>query len=164
MNTIHIHLMLNHLPFAACAIGMILFWRSRRSGSPELERAALALFVASGLLAAPVLLSGKWSEHAAKRLPGVARGLVHAHEEAGELAAYAALALAVAGAAALGARAERTPRWAARTLLALAACASLLQLRAAYLGGKIRHPEVGGPPSGAPAGEPALLSSPGAVS
>ena len=140
----HIHLLLNHVPvFGSLGAGLlVLIGLLRRS--EDVLRVGLVL----GVLVAPmgfgVKLTGEPAEHFIAGEPGIERRRVHEHEEAGELATYAAIATALPALLALLAMRKR--RNAARALAIATAVVSLvtfgLMARTANLGGEIRHPEV----------------------
>ena len=79
-------------------------------------------------------------------LPGVTEQLIEDHEEAGEAAAiaFAVLGLASLGALALYRREAEVPRRVALATLVLGLIVGALMVRAANLGGQIRHTEIRG--------------------
>ncbi len=144
MGSVHLHLILNHLPAAGVLIAAAIFALGRLRGTPHYERLALGLLVVFGLVTIPVYLTGGAAEQTIRGLPGVSRGLLEAHEDAAG-AAFTASAL-VAGLSLLGLawfrRAAAVPRAFAVTLLLLAGVTTGVFAWTGYLGGQIRHPEI----------------------
>lgn len=144
MNAPHLHLILNHFPVVGSifvlALGLWAFWKRDHA----VVRAYLAGQVALGFLALAAFLSGKAAEDPVEDLPGVAKGLIEAHEEA----ATVALALLVLGAAAAlvalwrGRQRGGTSRGAVALALVILAASAGASAWTANRGGKIRHPEI----------------------
>ena len=147
MNSVHLHLLLNHAPVLGVLFGtaLILFAFIRRSN--DLKRLALGLFIISGLLSIPVYLTGEPAEHRVEALPGVSHAVVESHEQAAEIAFIGFLAL---GAVALVNliwtwRKVAVPTWVVYNVLPVALIVSTLAVWTANLGGQVRHSEIRGP-------------------
>ncbi len=144
MNAPHLHLILNHFPVVGSLFVLALGLFAFRSRSPELVRPYLWGQVALGFLALAAFFSGTAAEEAVEDLPGISKGLLEAHEEA----AYAALALLVAGAAValallwFGRRRGGVHRGAMALALLILAASAGTSAWTANRGGKIRHPEI----------------------
>lgn len=143
MNTVHIHLLLNHVPVIGTLLGIVLIaWAILRS-STEVARTALALFVILAPIALVVYLTGEPVEHLVERLPGVTEGAIEAHEEA---ATIATVALGGLGVVALWALVYFRRRVLPRAVLLIVLVYSLavggLMAWTANLGGQIRHTEI----------------------
>lgn len=144
MNSAHIHLLVNHIPVFGVAFGLLaLLWSLARS-NPEMRKAAILLFVVSGIFSFIALQSGERAEEVVEHLPGVSESLLHAHEEAAELANgfVAALAVASLGMAFAQRRGQRLLKISQFAVVALAVLSTGLLARAANLGGQIRHTEI----------------------
>lgn len=146
MNAAQAHLVVNHFPVFAVLFGLVaLAWAAVRS-SPEMRRAAIALFVAGGLFSLVALQTGDGAEEAVEDLPGISEATIHEHEEAAELANVFAVLLSITSAgmgAAFARRAsDRATRSLAMSTVALAVITCVLLARAAHFGGQIRHPEI----------------------
>lgn len=147
MNYPHLHLMVNHFPVvgALLALGFLVWALVARHRS--LTRAALAMALIAGLSSWPATFTGEEAHEQVEDFPGFDHDLLHEHEEAAELAMYVMLgtaALALVGLVA-SRRGREVPKWAgAGTTLALLA-STVLVARAAWAGGRVRHPEADGP-------------------
>ena len=153
MDLTHIHLLLNHIPTIGFVIALGLFLTSLVSKSNDLKRASLVLFVLIGLLAIPTYVSGNSAAEAicaggpkapACDDPGLSKALIETHEGVA-LFALAAIVL-TAGFAWLGLwqirRTSRPQNWTLAVILLLSLFAFTLVVRAANIGGEIRHPEI----------------------
>ena len=155
MNTVHLHLLLNHLPVVGTVIGTLLLAVALRRRSDELGRISLGLFGLLGLIAVVVYLTGEPAEDAVEKLPGIADGLIDRHQDA---ALVATIVVGVIGAFALASlliyRRRALPRWVTVLGFATALVASSTMAYAANLGGQIRHTEIraGSARPGGPAG------------
>lgn len=144
MDAVHLHLVLNHFPIFAVLIGLGILAAAFVLKSAVLKRTALVLFFAAGVVTIPVYLSGEGGEEKVEHLSGVSEDRIEAHEDAAKPALISALVLAAVSLAALLAcfRCPGTSRWLTLAALACALAVFGLMLRAANLGGQIRHPEI----------------------
>ncbi len=144
MNWAHVHLIVNHFPVVTAILGLPLFLVALLRKSDVLRGAALAIFVAAGVLAAPAYFTGEPAEERIGHLPGVKEDDIDRHEEAAEIAA---IVVGVQGFVALVAlllqrRTHGLPAPIAATLLVLSVASAVLMARAANRGGMIRHSEI----------------------
>jgi len=150
MNAAHIHLMLYHLPIGGLLTGVALLVGGRLSGNQAVQRAALCVLVASGLLALPAHLTGDPASELVSKLPGIRKELIEAHEAWGHSALGACLATGAC--AALGLWSSRSGRLLNRAwfsgLLALGLLSIGIIGVAAWRGGNIHHAEFNGVPAG----------------
>ncbi len=146
INGPQLHLMLNHLP----VVGFILLtpilaltaWR----GDTRLKQLTLLGTVAIALLSLPAFWTGEPAEDGIEHLQGVAKHLIHEHEEAAEKALTLGL---LTGAVALGGyfmsrRKDSLTQAAMYAALTGSILTSLAMGKTAHEGGKIRHPEIAG--------------------
>jgi hypothetical protein len=151
MSLTHVHLVLNHVPVLLTLVGLaLLAWAAvRRSG--EVRAVSLALFVVAAMAAAGVYLTGEPAEKAVKRLPGVNVAAIERHEDAAGVALGAVLALGAVSLVALVLGATRAGQRLGRGLVVVPLLLSVvtggLMVWTASLGGKVRHTEIGGPPT-----------------
>jgi hypothetical protein len=143
MSTVHLHLLLNHVPVIGTIIGLcLLAWAVFRA-DPGIARATLGLFTILAVVALATFLTGEPAEEAVEGLAGVTEGSIERHEEA---ALLATIALGVLGAASLGAlvwfRRRTLPRRVMVLVLALAVVPAGAMAWTASLGGQIRHSEL----------------------
>ena len=153
MDPAHVHLLLNHVPIVGFVIGLMLFVSSLIAKSAELIRASLVIFVGIALVTIPTYISGNAAaevlcEGGAKAPacpdPGISKNLIQTHEDTA-LLAFAAIILTGAFAW-LGLwqirRTSQAPTWNLAMILLLSLAAFVLVVRAANIGGEIRHPEI----------------------
>jgi hypothetical protein len=149
----HPHLLLNHIPTIAFVIAMGLFATALVSRSDDLKRASLVLFVLIGLLTIPTYVSGNSAEEAicaggpnapACTDPAVSKPLIRTHEGVALLALAAILLTAAFAWLALWQfrRMSRPESWTLAVVLLLSLLAFTLVVRAANIGGEIRHAEI----------------------
>ena len=143
MNTVHLHLLLNHLPVVGTVIGTLLLAVALLRRSDELGRISLGLFGLLGLIAVAVYLTGEPAEDAVEKLPGISDGLIDRHQDA---ALIATIVVGVIGAFALASlliyRRRALPRWVTVLGFGTALVASSAMAYTANLGGQIRHTEI----------------------
>lgn len=158
MSTVHLHLLLNHLPVIGTVIGLFLLAYAALRKDEGLVRVCLGLFAALAVVALATFLTGEPAEEAVEGLAGVSESVIERHEEA---ALLATIALGALGALSLGAllwfRRRALPRFAAVLFLAAALVPAGAMGWTANLGGQIRHSEIrpGAAATGeSPAGEP----------
>jgi uncharacterized membrane protein (UPF0136 family) len=160
MDLVHIHLLLNHLPIVGVPLiaTLLIYGIVRRQR--DVQRAALAGFVALALLTIPAYMTGEPAEEGVEHAPGVATALIDRHED------LATLAFALTGAlgvfAAAGLVVSRRERPVPKVILAGGVALAMLAIGAlvptGYYGGQIRHSEIrsagaGGSPGVPRAGE-----------
>lgn len=161
LNGAHIHLLVNHIPvFTTIFAALLVAWGMLRK-SEEVLRLGLVVFVIAAIATYAVTLTGDPAEHVIAGIQGVDRRMIHAHEEAGDLANLVTAAAGVLALITLVLMGRR--RGAARALAIVTMLVGLvgfgLVARAANLGGEIRHPEIRAgfvppPPPPRPAGAP----------
>ena len=145
MNPLYVHLLLNHIPVIGTAGAVLLLLGALIARSRDIAVAGLVALVVVALVTIPVFLTGEPAEEHVEHLPGFSRHAIHEHEEAGEWALWG---MEIAGVVALGTlilawrRGGVVPRGATIATLAVAVLALAIVIRAAGLGGDIRHTEV----------------------
>lgn len=144
MDSVHLHLILNHLPATGTLVALAVFCLGWLRRNPHFQRLSLGLLIVFALAAIPVYLTGGSAEEAVSRMPGVSKPLVEAHEEAAEVTFVAMEVLGGVGVLGmvLFGKAPAIPRTFAAGLLALALSTTGLFAWTGYLGGQIRHPEI----------------------
>jgi hypothetical protein len=148
MNPAWVHLALNIFPpvlnvaaIVVLAIGIL--WKSH-----AVVRTTCALLILSGLFSIPVYLSGEKAEHLVEKMDGINEIAIHPHEEAAEWAYYILLGQGVVALGLVIAFRNRPfAAWGQAVLLLVALVATAAVFRAAFLGGKIHHPETSIPAS-----------------
>ncbi|HKW48383.1 MAG TPA: hypothetical protein VJN70_13130 [Gemmatimonadaceae bacterium] len=143
MSTVHLHLLLNHVPVLGVVFVTLLLCLALVRSSGELAKLSLASLALVGVISILVFVTGEPAQEAIEHLPGFSERLIDRHEDA---ALVATIAAGCIGAVALGAlvvyRRRAVPRW--LTLFALVAALGSTGLMGyvANLGGQIRHTEI----------------------
>ncbi|HEU0078711.1 MAG TPA: hypothetical protein VFQ76_13750 [Longimicrobiaceae bacterium] len=143
MSTVHLHLLLNHVPVIGTLIGLcLLAWAVLRKDQ-GLARVTLGLFAVLAVVALATVLTGEPAEEAVEGLAGVSESVIERHEAA---ALLATIALGLLGAVSLGVLAWFRGRPLRRPVmvlvLALALVPAGMMAWTANLGGQIRHTEI----------------------
>jgi hypothetical protein len=144
MNGAHVHLVLNHIPILGSLFCLLVLVAGLLRKKDEVVRVALAGLVLVALVSLPAYFSGEKAEDIVERLPGVSNEIMEEHEEA---ALPALLAIEGAGVMALatlllGRGGRPLPRFGLLGALIFGLAGFGLVLRAANLGGQVRHSEV----------------------
>ena len=157
MTLAHVHLLLNHFPTIGMIVGMGLLFTGLAGKNNELKRAGMVIFLGLALLTIPTYITGNTAREEICHTPANTSdtacpapypGVTEAAVEAHEAAAVPGLAvMEITGAFAwLGLwqlrRTKRVPILNQAILVILSIATFLLMLRAASLGGAIRHPEI----------------------
>jgi uncharacterized membrane protein len=143
MNSIHLHLLLNHVPVIGAVLGVCLLAVAALRRSSELGKTALALFAVLAATAVAVFITGEPAEELVEKLPGFSETLMERHEEVAEVAMIAMIGVGVFSIASLLLFRKRAlARWVSPVALALSVAATGIMGYAANLGGMIRHTEI----------------------
>lgn len=145
MVPVEAHLALNHVPLVGLIFGVVFFVAGLTRSSPASLRAGLRIFVAMGIAVLPVVASGLLSANVLRDSQWLNATAVSTHQTAGILTLVALAILGVLSGAALIAsrRMPAFPRWVKATVLMLAVASVGLNAWTAYLGGALRHSELG---------------------
>lgn len=146
VNWAHIHLMFTHIPVIGIGVILAFLLLGKIRGSREIEWVSAHLFAALAVLSIVVYLTGSPASHQMRKLPGISLEVIHRHSTAADFAFWS---LELLGAASLAAivkfrSAAAIPERFVNGLLALAFVVLILMIWTANLGGRIRHPEIGG--------------------
>ena len=150
----HIHLLLNHFPTVAYAVGLGLLIYAVIGKSEELKEAGLVILFLIACLAIPTYVSGNAAQGILEGTEGINQAKISNHESA---ALVGLIFMEITGFMAwLGlwqARIiKRIAGWCAPAVLVSAIVTFLLMANAANIGGQIRHPEIAGAQAGASVG------------
>lgn len=138
MNGAHAHLLLNHLPILGIPIGLLFYAWAVRAQQAATVRFSLLFLIFAALSAVPVMLTGEPAEHVVKRLPGILKTAIHAHEDSASISLALSLLLGVSALVALVLKAKTLPR----TVVAIVGLLTVGSFAyTGYLGGQIRHSE-----------------------
>lgn len=148
MNSVHIHLILNHLPVIILLLGLPLMQWALWHGDAKLVRLSLALFIFGALCAVLVYWSGEESQELARRLHlDLPEAFIerHARWALASLSGMAALGLvSVWGILDLRGRQEAVPSRVTALIFLLAFFCAGVAARTSWLGGQIHHSEIQG--------------------
>lgn len=144
MTWAHVHLLLNHIPVIGMGFGVLLLLVGWVKNSEQLKLVSLQGFVLLGVIALPTYLTGDPAADMVQSLPGVSKQVIERHEDA---ALAALIGIIVLGLLALAAvivsrRTKTLPAWMITASFALSLIVTGLMVRAANLGGQIRHSEI----------------------
>jgi len=143
MSTVHVHLLLNHVPVVGVLIGILLLGYALIRRSSEMSKVSLGVFAALAGVAVGVFLTGEPAEEVVEQLPGFSEAITERHEELARISTIALVAFGVTALAALAHYRRRLlPRWVTAASLALSITIGGLLTATANLGGQIRHTEV----------------------
>jgi uncharacterized membrane protein len=150
MNQAHIHLLITHLPIVGSLLGAIVLLYGLLNQNAYTYRAAyLLLFISSGG-ALVAYFTGEGAEEVVEDIAGVAKSAIDAHEA---FALYAILSLSMLGVVSFASyymtvKNTAAIRTFAKVTLVIALISFGLVARTGYLGGQIRHTEMGSPATG----------------
>lgn len=145
MTTVHLHLLLNHIPVVGSLLAVVLFAAAFFLKETVSTKFALAFTAALAVVGVAVYLTGGAAEEAVENLAGVTERAIETHEEAAEVTTVAIGILgALSALAFIMVRSRRAPRWLALTGLVGSIAVSGLMAWTANLGGQIRHTEIQG--------------------
>jgi hypothetical protein len=163
----HLHLLVNHLPVEGSIFATLLLIYAMIRNNAELKRTSLILLVIVGVTAFVADTTGGGAARVVRKIPGTERAAISEHAKAADFAKIMSgitALVALGGLIAAWSRKERVqvvstngnetiardyvryhkaPHTAVVVLCLLLSLVSVSVLaRVAYLGGKIRHPEI----------------------
>ena len=162
MNSVHIHLLLNHFPTIGFCIGLALFVIALVRRNHDLQQAGMVIFFVTAALTIATYVSGNDAQETIRESAGFPEAQVKAHESAALIAFvfmqatgfFAWLGLWMAR------RLSRIANWNLAIVLLLAFVTFGLMARAADMGGEIQHTEIQNGPAISPdADSPTLARS-----
>ena len=144
MDSLHIHLLLNHFPVIGTLMGIATLLLGFAFRSDAVKRASLVILLGMAFMAVPVYLTGEPAEETVENAIGVSEPLIEEHEHA---ALPAFIAMGVLGVIAVAAllisfRATRFANLGFAATFIVSLIAFGLMARTANLGGQIRHAEI----------------------
>ena len=144
MNLAHIHLLLYHFPTVGFAIGLGLLALAVVAKKDELKRASLVVLFLIALITIATYLSGNAAQSALQDRTDLSQAAIREHEGA---AFWGYVFMEITGFMAwLGLWyfriVKRVANWNVAAVLILGVLSLSVMIRAANLGGEIRHPEI----------------------
>ena len=145
MNATHLHLMLNHVAIMAAIFSALVFGFGWLRKNTSIIHVGLVGFVVAALTAIPVFLTGEPAEESVEHIPGIVETVIEQHEESAELALWI---IEVAGVLAFTGLAMRANKFFSSSvfygvLLVVSVASAASIAYTGYLGGQIRHTELG---------------------
>jgi uncharacterized membrane protein len=145
MDATHIHLMITHLPIFGTILGMLVLIFGTLKKDFGAKIASYGLFVISAVGAAIAFATGEGAEEKVEDLPGVMENIISQHES---FAKYALISLIILGIVSLIAiflnyKQKALSRTTAMVVLFISLVSFGLVAQTGYLGGQIRHTEIG---------------------
>lgn len=144
MNDAHIHLLLNHFPFATLLFGFIILLIAKLQRNESILRVALSILVFGGFMGAAAFLTGEPAEHLLKELPNFQKELIHEHEAAGKFGLISTIitAIVAAGGLYVSIKKGQVPKIYLIFIFVVNFWALTVIGRTNYLGGMIGHAEI----------------------
>lgn len=144
MDTVHLHLVLTHVPVLATLFSLALLAWAMISQYPEHYKIAFVGFIIAGVFAVFAYLTGEGAEDLAEKFAGVSEIAIEHHEEVAAVALWMTVMLGVVGIGGLfwnnvGSKGYRRFIWVV-FLYGLITAGVLAYT--ANLGGQIRHTEI----------------------
>lgn len=145
MIPIEAHLVLNHLPIVGLTFGLVFFVAGLRRSSDSSLRAGLRIFLTIGIAILPVVGSGLVSARVLAKATWLDSDVLNDHRLAGIVTLVVLVGLAgLCGAVLVASRNSRAMSARARKPVLPVAIAGLMcAFWTAYLGGSLRHDELG---------------------
>jgi hypothetical protein len=144
MNSVHLHLLSNHIPIFTSLFGALLGLWGYFSKNKGVSLFAMATLIAGGLAAMVASNTGGEAEELVENMAGFSHALIHTHEEAAEAATL--FAIAIGGLASISLyllafqKAKASLVSLATSIIAIALFAAMVNT--ASSGGQIAHPEL----------------------
>lgn len=145
MNQTHVHLIITHLPIFGCIFGSLLLAQALWAKSYQTKMAAYNIFIISAIGAGIAYLTGEAAEETVENIQGIASNMIDEHEDFAVFALVACTMLGVASLAGLflTLRKSKLARAVAIVVFFISLISFGLVARTGYLGGQIRHTEIG---------------------
>src|SRR6266850_5841474 len=144
MNSIHVHLLLNHFPTIGNVIAIGLYLLAFLKRNDDLKRASLALFVFIGVMSILAFVSGYAAREALANRPEISQPLLEAHMDGALLSLVLMEITAVVAWFGLWQfrPGSRPARGVLSTVMLLSVVTLALMGATAYIGGGIGHEEI----------------------
>ena len=143
MNAAYLHVLLNHFPIMGSLFGFCFLIATTLSGNKTLKISALVIFIVTGILTIPTLLTGEGAEEVVENLSHVSKQVIYQHEEFAEKAVWFVYLTAILSAAQLFLikKNKIIPGWMNLLLYGFVTFSLLSMGWTNKLGGKISHSE-----------------------
>jgi len=145
MSQTHIHLLITHLPIIGVALGAFVLIHGiwRKSNSTLI--AAYNILIVSAIGAGIAYATGEGAEETVEHLQGISKNIIEEHAESALISLIALIVIGAIAMAGLFVTLKSSPLIRPVALVALTAALVGFGLiaRTGYLGGQIRHTEIG---------------------
>lgn len=145
MDQVHIHLLITHLPIFGSITGGLVLAHGIWTKSDQTKIAAYNVLIISTIGAVIAYLTGEGAEEAVEDIQGVAKNIIEQHEDFALFALVGLIAVGVVSMVGLYVTIRKSSL--ANTISILAPVVALISFglvaRTGYLGGQIRHTEIG---------------------
>lgn len=145
MNAAHYHLMINHIPLVGMISGVCLMFVGLITKNEVLKKSSFYFYVVSAILLVPTYTTGGGAEKVLKAfMPGMTTDPVEQHEEMAMIALGSAGFLGLISLVCIFISWGQKPvkNVIAIVIAVISIAVITLTGYTAYLGGKIRHPEI----------------------
>ena len=145
MDQTHIHLLITHLPIFGSLLGGLVLAHGIWAKSNQTKIAAYNLLIISSIGAAIAYMTGEGAEETVENMQGVVEATIKQHEEFALVALISLIILGIASIIGLLITLRKSPltRTIAFISLFISLISFILVARTGYLGGQIRHTEIG---------------------
>ena len=145
MDQTHIHLLITHLPIFGSLLGGLVLAHGIWAKSNQTKIAAYNLLIISSIGAAIAYMTGEGAEETVENMQGVVEATIKQHEEFALFALISLILLGIASIIGLLITLRKSPltRTIAFISLFISLISFILVARTGYLGGQIRHTEIG---------------------
>jgi len=147
MDLTHLHLIITHLPIFGIFLGILVLIYGLYINSSQTLFASYLVFSVACLGGLIAYVTGESAEETVEHIRGISKSLVESHEESAEVSVIGFGILWVVSFLALffNNKLVAFNRKIAVVILVLSVICFALAARTGYLGGQIRHTEVGSP-------------------
>ncbi|MBK9801196.1 MAG: hypothetical protein IPP56_16235 [Bacteroidetes bacterium] len=145
MDQTHIHLLITHLPIFGSLLGGLVLAHGIWAKSNQTKIAAYNLLIISSIGAAIAYMTGEGAEETVENIQGIVEATIKQHEEFALVALISLIILGIASIIGLLITLRKSPltRTIAFISLFISLISFILVARTGYLGGQIRHTEIG---------------------
>ncbi len=144
MYATHLHLMLTHFPIVGIIIGIGILIYGLIVKNDMVKKVALTIFIIMGIFTIPIYFTGEWSKLIVEKLPEISDDFIKSHEGMAINAIFLTGILLILSIINLIAIKRQLVFVKAITIITLtiSLITSGFFIKAANLGGKIRHSEI----------------------
>ena len=145
MNQTHIHLLITHLPIVGAALGAFVLIHGIWRKSNATLIAAYNILIVSAIGAGIAYATGEGAEETVEHLQGISKNVIEEHEESALISLIALIVIGIIAAVGVFVTLKTSSLIRPVSLIALVAALVAFGLiaRTGYLGGQIRHTEIG---------------------